>query len=196
MRPISSFYPGLEQEICGEIRDWSQHALEGPNEKYGSLPVCPYAKKAWEEDKVGFSFKYGPNYQPLYTLVSTFDDAYDVIILVDLAYEKDPKKFHEYLLDLNKAVSREVFIQKDIWIMGFHPEDDPNENIDDGTFEPSVDMEYAMIFIQRLSKLQESAEKLKHSGYYSRYFGDYETPHVFKLRAGFYSKLHQEAVSG
>ena len=76
--------------------------------------------------------------------------------------------------------------------MGFHPNDEANENIDDGTFEPIIDTEYAMIFIQKLTKLQESAEKLKKTGYYKHYFGDDETPHVFQLRSDFYEKLRQE----
>ena len=92
MRRISS-YTGLEQEICGEIREWSRHALENPNEEYGGLPACSYAKKAWEEDKVGFSFKYSPGYQPLYSLISMFDDVHDVVILVDLIYEKSSRVF-------------------------------------------------------------------------------------------------------
>ena len=40
--------------------------------------------------------------------------------------------------------------------MGFHPEDETNELIDDGTFEPHVEVTYAMVFVQRLSKLQEA----------------------------------------
>ena len=195
MSRISSFYPGLEQEICDEIKDWSRHALESPNEEYGGLPACAYAKKAWEEDKVGFSFKYSPSYQPLYTIISTFEGIYDVVILVDLIYEKSSKKFHEYLWDLNKAISEGFFIQKDMWVMGFHPDDEPNEDIDDGSFEPEVDTEYAMIFIQRLSKLQEASDKLRKTGYYEHYFEGRAAP-SFEARAAFCNKLQEEAVSG
>jgi hypothetical protein len=187
-----SFYTGLEKEICDEIKNWSQHALENPNEKYGGLPVCAYAKKSWQEKRVGFSFKYCSSYQPLSTILSTFDNTCDVVILVDLEYEKDSEKFHEFLLGINGAISEGFFIQKDLWVMGFHPNDEVNENIDDGTFEPIIDTEYAMIFIQKLTKLQESAEKLKKTGYYKHYFGDDETPHVFQLRSDFYEKLRQE----
>lgn len=191
MRRIS-FYTGLEQEICGEIRSWSSHALELPNEEYGGLPACAYAKKAWEEDKVGFSFKYSPSYQPLYSIVSTFDDVHDVVILVDLEYEADSSAFHEYLWDLNKAISEGLFLQKDMWVMGFHPDDEPNEDIDDGTFEPPVETEYAMIFIQRLSKLQKASDKLRHSGYYEYYFDEGKTAPSFEERAAFYNKLVKE----
>jgi len=188
-----SFYTGLEKEICDEIKAWSQHALESPNEECGNLPVCAYAQQAWEKDKVGFSFKYEYSYQPLYTLISTFEDKYDVVVLVDLKYERDSEKFHNYLVDLNEAISEKFFIQDDIWVMGFHPADETNETIDDGSFEPLIQQEYAMIFIQRLKKLQESAKKLQQRGYYKYYFGDDNAPHVFKLREYFYNKLSQEA---
>ena len=193
MEHISS-YMGLEKEICDEIKAWSQYALETPNEEYGNLPVCAYAKQTWEDKKVGFSFKYCPSYQSLYTLTSTFDTCFDVTILVDLDYEKDSEKFHQYLVDLNEAVSEGFFLQKDIWVMGFHPNDDANETIDDGTFEPLVETEYAMIFIQKLTKLQKAAKKLKQTGYYQHYFGDDNTPHVFELREHFYNKLTQESA--
>ena len=195
MSRISSFYPGLEQEISGEIRDWSRHALESPNKEYGGLPACAYAKKARGDDKVGFSFKYSASYQPLYTIVSTFDDSYDVVILVDLIYEKSSKKFHEYLWGLNGAISEGFVIQKDMWVMGFHPDDEPNEDIDDGSFEPEVDTEYAMIFIQRLSKLQEASDKLRKTGYYEHYFEGSTVP-SFEARAALCNKLQEEAVGG
>ena len=191
MRRISS-YTGLEQEICGEIREWSRHALENPNEEYGGLPACSYAKKAWEEDKVGFSFKYSPGYQPLYSLISMFDDVHDVVILVDIAYAEDADTFHEYLWGLNNAISEGLFLQKDLWVMGFHPDDDPNESIDDGTFEAPVETEYAMIFVQRLSKLQKASDKLRHSGYYNHYFEDKEAAPSFEARAALYTKLLEE----
>ena len=193
MEHISS-YMGLEKEICDEIKAWSQYALETPNEEYGNLPVCAYAKQTWEDKKVGFSFKYCPSYQSLYTLTSTFDTCFDVTILVDLDYEKDSEKFHQYLVDLNEAISNGFFIQKDVWVMGFHPDDSVNEAIDDGTFEPLVETEYAMIFIQKLTKLQKAAKKLKQTGYYQHYFGDDNPPHVFELREHFYNKLTQESA--
>ena len=191
MRRISC-YTGLEQEICGEIRDWSRHALESPDKEYGGLPACTYAKKAWDDDKVGLSFKYSPSYQPLYTIISTFDDVHDVVILVDLSYESDSKTFHEYLWGLNKAISEGIFVQKDVWVMGCHPDDEPNEDIDDGTFEPEVDTEYAMLFVQRLSKLQKASDKLRCSGYYEHYFKDKVAAPSFEARAAFYNKLVEE----
>ena len=40
-----------------EIRSWSKHQLESPNADFNNIPACPYAKKAWDDDKVKFAFK-------------------------------------------------------------------------------------------------------------------------------------------
>ena len=47
----------LEENIKNEIRLWSKEALEKPNENYNNMPACPFAKRAWADDRVGFIFK-------------------------------------------------------------------------------------------------------------------------------------------
>jgi hypothetical protein len=37
-----------------DIRTWSKDFLEVPNAKLNGLPPCPYARKAWADDKVVF----------------------------------------------------------------------------------------------------------------------------------------------
>ena len=41
-----------EKLIKEEIRSWSSEVLEKPSENYSGLPPCPYAKKAWANEKV------------------------------------------------------------------------------------------------------------------------------------------------
>ena len=42
----------LEENIKNEIRLWSKEALEKPNENYNNMPACPFAKRAWADDRV------------------------------------------------------------------------------------------------------------------------------------------------
>ena len=56
----------LEQKICNEIKAWSKHALEIPNKNYNNLPSCPYAKAAWNNNKVSFALKTNKNYVYLF----------------------------------------------------------------------------------------------------------------------------------
>ena len=145
-----------EKALVTEIMCWSKVALEEPSVHFNGLPPCPFAKTAWLEDKVSILFKKEDSYQTLYSCISRFDDAFDLVIIVDLKNTKNPEDFHEYLDDLNLRISEGMFIDKDIWLMGFNPEDEPSDFVEDVTFNYDVDDEYSMIFVQRLSKLQEA----------------------------------------
>jgi len=185
----TAFYIDKEREIYQEIIAWSEHTLQKPNPYYNDMPPCPYAQKAWEDNKVIILFKYDSNMQVLYSTISQWEDAFDLVIIVDMAFKKDPDEFHEYLDMLNDAVSNGVFIDRDIWLMGFHPHDEANDFIDDQSFMHLVEDEYAMIFVQRLSKVQESADKLAKKGYYDIYLEEYDVEHIFQKRQDLYRRL-------
>ena len=183
---------GLERSVVQEIKDWSTHALEQTNPSFNDLPACPYAEKAWKEDRVAFSFLYEESSQALTTLLSTFDGSKDVVILVDFSFEEDTEAFHQSLERVNWAISEGCYIQKDLWVMGFHPFEDPNELIDDNTFSPAVNEPYAMIFIQKLSELQEASDKLREAGYYEAYSQDYGISSMRRKR----QKTHMRLENG
>ena len=180
------FRTGQEKLICDEIRAWSAYALK---KDIGDLPACPYAKACWDSERIEVVFKKAKDKLPLYIVLSQFDDAYDVVVVVDLAYEP-ADEFHENVNTLNENIAEGMFIQKDLWLMGFHPDDDAVGSIDNGTFKGVNDVRYAMYFVQRLSKLQEASDKLKPLGYYQKYFDDdADLQQAFKLRESFYRKL-------
>ncbi len=190
---MHQFLVGQEKEIISEIKAWSKYALEKKSKEFNGLPPCPYAKKAWKDDKVSVIFKHEPdNYQDICQVISTWDDAVDLVIVVDTAFQPNPDDFHEYLDGLNEAIANGFFINRDAWLMGFHPFQDPNELIDDGSFDPIVDTEYAMIFIQRLSKVQEAAQKIAKLGYYDNYFGSYDAAEIYEKR----NELHRRLSNG
>ena len=82
-----------------------------------------------------------------------------------------------------------MFIDKDIWLMGFNPEDEPSDFVEDVTFNYDVDDEYSMIFVQRLSKLQEAANRLDKKGYYDSYDGEYNSTEIYFNREKLYRRL-------
>ena len=183
------FNIGKEKHICQEIMAWSDHTLHKPNQYYNGLPPCPYAKKAWEENKVAILFKYEDSFQALYSTISQWVDDLDLVIIVDLAFEKNPESFHNFLDGINNAIADGIFIDRDMWVMGFHPHDEANDFIDDQSFMQLVDDEYAMVFVQRLSKVQESADKLAEKGYYKNYLEEYDAEEIFEKRANLYRRL-------
>jgi hypothetical protein len=184
-----AFKYGLEKDIYQEILAWSEHTLQKPNPYFNNLPACPYAKKAWSEGRVAVLFKSEESYQTVYSTISQFDDVFDLVIVVDLAYKKDPEEFHDYLEQMNEVISRGIFIDRDVWLMGFHPYDDENDYLDEATFEQLVSDEYAMIFIQRLSKVYKSSQQLKALGYYEEYAKDYDVNTIFAQRETLYRRL-------
>jgi len=179
----------LEKEIIDEIRSWSEECLEHNSVEYNNLPVCPFAKKAWREKKVSFSFNYNDSYQLLYDEIDNFDGNLDLVILVDLSYEEDTDFFHNNLEVLNERIATGSFKNKDIFLMGFHPDDETNELIDDEDFEANIEEAYSMVFIQSLTKLYDASQKLTRMGYYDRYTGNYNVNEIFKKRTELYGRL-------
>jgi hypothetical protein len=177
-----------EQDIIAETKQWSKVALETSNEYYNNLPPCPFAKKAWVDQKVGFCFKYDKHWQDLYSLISQWDDTKDVVILVDFNY-LPLNEMDEYLNLLNDAISEGMFINKDMFLMGFHPDDEDNELLDDTEFDSTIDQPYAMIFLQRLSKLQEASNTLRIKGYYQIAETYYNGTELYKNRERLYRRL-------
>ena len=185
---VLAFHAPDEREIVEEIRAWSAHALEKNSPHFNGLPPCPYAKKAWHDNRVAIIFKYGGN-QCLFNVLGEFNDALDLVLIADRNERKTSEAFHDYLDALNDAISRGIFGDRDLWVMGFHPDDDANDFVDDGTFEPHINTPYALIFVQRLSKVQEAADKLKQMGYYDAYLAEYDAAELFEKRETLYRRL-------
>ena len=91
----------IETTIKDEIRSWSKEALEKINHNFNNLPPCPYAENAWADDKVGIGFKVSSTFQDLTTIVSTWDDKHDLVILVDLDFMQDRELFYQHIEGLN-----------------------------------------------------------------------------------------------
>ena len=172
----------LKNKIKKEIRRWSKEQLEPPNPDFNNIPACPYAKKAWQDKKVKFAFKTELyDNEIIYKYLNDWDNDIDLVILVDTNFVEETEDFHDNLDFINENISDHCFKERDFWVMGFHPYDDANELIDDGTFEGESDLEYAIVFIQRLSKLEEASEKLINQGYYKTYFDTYDVQEMCEV---------------
>ena len=178
-----------EQAVHQELLDWSSDVLSKASPHFNDLPPCPYAQQAWLSDSVSVMFKYENNKQCLYSAISRFDDLFDLAIIVDFKFDEDPKVFHDYLDQMNDVISEGMFIDRDMWVMGFHPHDEESEFVQDVDFKPRLETEYAMIFVQRLSKLQEAADKLDKKGYYNVYDGQYNAREIYEKRERFHRSL-------
>ena len=186
----------IEQSISKEIREWSFHNIEQPISEDSAISMCPYARKAWEDDRVSIAFKHDKSFLPVYEAIEQFDDLFDITVVVDIFYESNAYDFHQRIESINCAIATGTFNDLNIWVMGSHPDDDHNAASDDSDFVQSNDISYAMIYVQRLAYLQEAANKLKHTNYYQLVFGDREPDHVFETREHFYNQLLENGYAG
>jgi hypothetical protein len=150
--------------IEADIRKWSHDFLEVPNAKLNGLPPCPYAKQAWIDNKVKFSVNTGVT--ELLKEVAEFEShEYDIVVwaselLPDMQY------LDGFCDGVNEAMS---IAGHDMHLMVFHPDYDAEDAgldflVEDGVSDP--DLEYCMVFVQKLSLLDDAALSLEKSGYY------------------------------
>ena len=153
--------------IESDIRKWSHEFLEVPNEKLNGLPPCPYARQAWLDDKVTFSINTG--LEGLAQEVKNFSNHdYDIVVWAD---ENLPDM--EYLDGWCDGVNEAMSIAGvDMHLMVFHPDYSAEEAGLDFLVEEGVTddtLEYCMVFVQLLSKLDDAALSLEKSGYYKHF---------------------------
>ena len=153
--------------IEADIRKWSHEFLEIPNAKLNGLPPCPYAKQAWLENKVKFSIDTGLD--GLLNEVNDFEyHDYDIVVW---ASEELPDM--EYLDGFCDGVNETLsLLGIDMHLMVFHPDYGAEEAgleflLDDDVTDESL--EYCMVFVQKLSLLDDAALSLEKSGYYSHF---------------------------
>lgn len=146
--------------IVAEIQRWSRQVLEKPSSHFNGLPPCPYAKKAWLDRRVQVDFG---GKETVMKHTKNWDDSLDLLIVVTEDWEWGD--IDEWCDGENDKLSDD-----DLTLMAFVPGDDeegtgqPEEEATD--WEPLVEEPYAMVFIQRLSKVNAASMSLQQAGYY------------------------------
>jgi hypothetical protein len=152
--------------IEADLRDWSSKVLEIPNVALKGLPACPYAKEAWKQNKVNV---IETEYLGIETIkqASNFDGTYDLVVVASYKFPSQ-YQFQEFIDYLNTT-----YTKNDLHIMGFHPEygaeDAELDFLYEHDWESAVEDEYAMLFIQSLSQVDDASLKLEKLGYYDVY---------------------------
>ena len=153
--------------VEADIRKWSHDFLEVSNKKLNGLPPCPYAKQAWLDDKVSFSINTG--LEGLIKEVTLFElHDYDIVVWAN-QYLPDMNYLDGYCDGINEAMS---IAGRDMHLMVFHPDYDAEEaGLDFLVDEDATDegLVYCMVFVQRLSTLDDAALSLEKSGYYEHF---------------------------
>ena len=159
--------PNNVHPVERDIRTWSRDFLEIPNANLNGLPPCPYARKAWADDKVVFSINTG--IEGLLDSIREFDGHdYDIVV-----WAEEDLPDMEYLDGLCDGMNELMSIAGiDLHLMVFHPDYDATEAgldflVDDDVTDDSLS--YCMVFVQKLSKLDDAALYLEKSNYYEHF---------------------------
>ena len=160
------------QDIIEDVRLWSKNFLEVSNVHLGGAPACPFAKKAWADDKVWISVKtkHSTYKKELKDCIKNLDfTKKEILIFCDPYYSYSPD-------DLHAATEAYNFFYnpKDIYFMSFHPRNPATKEDQEFLVAPEgdipevgSDLKYSMMLVQKFSQLQQASDKLKKHGYLS-----------------------------
>lgn len=156
----------MATRIEQDIRTWSAQVLEVPNSHLKGLPACPFARKAWKEDKVlvletNNARSWADHY------CEFFKKYEKELIIVATFNVPDIDSFNEYIENYLNVKYPELHC------MGFHPDYGAEEaELDfllENDWDSEVEEDYCMIFIQDLKQVVEASDKLIPLGYYEAY---------------------------
>ena len=137
-----------KEEINQWIEEWVE-ALSEPDLGVNGAPLCPYAKNAWNKGQVDVQID-----QDLWGLVTRevdkFDGTYRVVMCVG---EESNQDYFEVEAACNALNNWFALKGLDIWLLSYQ---------EDKT----------VVFIQRLSDLDDAADTLHKLGYYENYDAD------------------------
>ena len=182
------------QDIINDVRLWSKHYLEVPNLHLGGVPACPYAKKAWHENKVWIAVKtkHSTYKKELNDCLKNLDfTKKEILIFCDPYFSYSPDELHLATEDFNEWYNR-----KDFYFMSFHPSNPATEEEQKFLVSPNndtnlsgPDYKYSMMLVQKFSQLQEASDKLHKQGYYEMWPDEYYQE-VVVSRANKYKKIN------
>ena len=168
------------RSITEDILEWSEKYLEPKNKNLGDVPVCPYARMARLQNK--------------YKIIECHEgDKFLDFVLEGIELIRSPEKqivmvacddiqySSEELIAILHAYNL-VFVPQDIYLMGFHPwADDEEEEVEFlDTGEWSLDNEFMMVLIQNFDELEKASDNLQKTGYYQHWPQDYYEGTVLK----------------
>lgn len=133
------------------IEQWINDLAEVDAET--GLPLCPFAKPAYDQGRVRIHHVDDNLWPSVLSAGAQLDDDTDVVVLVDASYSEDYEGLEAAADALNDFFSAAGM---DCWAL-------------------SHLSEAAVIFVQKLTELDNSAAKLEKLGYYAHYsVADYE----------------------
>lgn len=144
-----------------KVKDWAFGQLSRTSPQFANLSPCPYAKATFVNDKVTFvETPYTDFLDTVTKETLSFTGEKDVVIV----YSQHNPFGLDYLEGSVEALNFMLnHMKKDIWLLGFQNE-------------------WTMVFIQKITKLDDASIDLEDKGYYVNYNKDQFDHYVEKRR--------------
>lgn len=126
------------------IAEWAQELADTDPEI--GMPLCPFAKPAWEQGRVRV-IESEDLWSAVLKSIWLVNDDCDVVTVISASYDKDYDALEETTDRLNDFF---FSFRLDLWALSYLGDE-------------------AVIFLQRLTDLDNSAAKLEKLGYYNHY---------------------------
>ena len=140
-----------------EVEDWINETISKPNEIFGNLPPCPYARKAWKDKKVKVTYDRIVSEQD-YEKVKSGE--LDLIMIIQQGANIDELyEFKHYL---------ENTLGKDFVVLEDHPE------LKEEVGGMNLNFGKPVLFVQNRKKLTEARKFLETKDYYKNFDEEYK----------------------
>ena len=178
----------MKRTITQDIISWSKNFLEKPNKDLGGKPVCPFAKKTREDNKLRIvEIKESKDFLNKVVDECKSFGINDVVIVAcnDMTITSD--ELSDYVHALNK-----VFVMDDVYLIASYPDDEVIGFLESEEFEP--DNDFYMILIQSYQKLEDGSSSLSKTDYYEHWSDEYyaDTVLVRKQYGDIHGKRNEE----
>lgn len=138
-------------QLARILEDWILDELCKPDEFVNGNALCPFARNAWLSEKVKTREEVGDIWDAVYEEIATFDDTYQVVVCGNYGEKYTYDDLEAGCFALNGWLAATGV---DIWLLSFK------------------DKGLNMIFVQRLSDLDNASAKLERLDYYVNYDPD------------------------
>jgi hypothetical protein len=153
----------LTTEFERFIGEWIIDDLSSPVAALGGFAKCPYAKKAYLENKVIFVKDYHDLEEAVKSVTSSWDNEKTEVAVIRLDASVDEERITELVDSFNSAYLSEDFIFLDDHVNNV-------EKMHDVIFNNG---RYNVLFLQRRSKLAAATRRLEKTGYYNKWTKEY-----------------------
>lgn len=158
----------MDTAIEEDLRSWSAEVLEVPSDYLNGLPPCPYARKAWRENKVLVIESDNLEHDAVKYCSNFYEFDKELIVVASYSIP-DLEEFAGFVVSLNEE-------NPSLHCMQFHPEygaeDAELDFLTENDWESSVSDDYCMVFIQDLKAVVAASDRLEALGYYAAYPSD------------------------